>query len=106
MYNKKRLMKIERRRYITITANKSLSYQGIDKKKCTLSHNSIDDVGSFSYAKHLRPLFCNLIWLIKLEFKKKANSIVSQFLPSHRHHLICQMKYESENIWFELKLLL
>ena len=33
MYNKKRLMKIERRRYITITANKSLSYQEIDKKK-------------------------------------------------------------------------
>ena len=26
-------MKIERRRYITITANKSLSYQEIDKKK-------------------------------------------------------------------------
>ena len=72
MHNKKRLMKIERRRYITIAANKSLSYRGIDKKKCTLSHNSIDDVGSFSYAKNLRPLFCNLIWLIKLEFKKKG----------------------------------
>ena len=69
-------MKIERRRFITITANKSLSSQGIDKKiglkKCTLSQNSIDDVGIFSYAKHLRPLFCNLIWLIKLEFKKKG----------------------------------
>ena len=99
-------MKIERRRYITITANKSLSYQGIDKKKCTLSHNSIDDVGSFSYAKHLRPLFCNLIWLIKLEFKKKGEFDCVSVSASHRYHLICQMKYESENIWFELKFLL
>ena len=32
-YNMKRLMKIERRRFITITANKSLSSHGIDKKK-------------------------------------------------------------------------